>query len=249
MNTTNKTVLITGGGSGIGFEIAKLFSENGSKVIITGRSEARLKDAAAKLNGVDYYATDVTKEADTEKLVKHIQANYPTLDVLINNAGAAAAYNLGENAGVFEKASDEILTNYLAVVRLTEKLLPILNKQAEAAVVNVTSIVSLAPAFTIPTYSASKAALRSYTQILRFTLGKQGSPVKVFELLPPLVNTDFSKEIGGENGISPVVVAQDLLNAFETNTYEVHVGQTADFYKGFFAGTENAVAVLNQGRG
>jgi uncharacterized oxidoreductase len=249
MNTTNKTVLITGGGSGIGFEIAKLFSENGSKVIITGRSEARLKDAVAKLSNADYIAADVTKEGDTERLVKHIQANYPKLDVLINNAGSASAYNLGEEAGVFEKAGDEILTNYLSVARLTEKLLPILNKQAEAAVVNVTSIVALAPAFTIPTYSASKAALRSYTQILRFTLEKQGSSVKVFELLPPLVNTDFSKEIGGENGVAPSVVAQDLLNAFETDNYEVHVGQTADFYKGFYAGSENAVGALNQGRG
>ncbi len=249
MNTTNKTVLITGGGSGIGFEIAKLFSVNGSKVIITGRSEARLKDAAAKLSNVDYFTADVTKEDDTGKLVNHIQANYPTLDVLINNAGAASAYNLGENAGVFEKAGDEILTNYLAVARLTEKLLPILNKQPEAVIVNVTSIVALAPAFTIPTYSASKAALRSYTQILRFTFEKTGSKVKVFELMPPLVNTDFSKEIGGEHGISPVVVAQDLLDAFETNTYEVHVGQTAEFYKGFYAGSENAVGALNQGRG
>ncbi len=249
MNTANKTVLITGGGSGIGFEIAKLFSRNGSRVIITGRSEARLKDAAAKLQNTGYFVADVTKAEDTDKLVNHINTSYPTLDVLINNAGSASAYNLGENAGIFEKASEEILTNYLAVARLTEKLLPLLNKQVEAAVVNVTSIVALAPAFTIPTYSASKAALRSFTQILRFTLDKQGSSVKVFELMPPLVNTDFSKEIGGENGIAPEVVAQDLLNAFESNTYEVHVGQTADFYKGFYAGTEQAVAALNQGRG
>lgn len=248
MDTTNKTVLITGGGSGIGFEIAKLFSENGSKMIITGRSEAKLKDAAARLNNVEYFVTDVTKEADAEKLVNYIQANHPTLDVLINNAGNASAYTLGENAGVFEKAGDEILTNYLAVANLTEKLLPLLNKQPEAAVVNVTSIVALAPAFTIPTYSASKAALRSYTQILRFTLDKQGSPVKVFELMPPLVNTDFSKEIGGENGISPVVVAEDLLNALATNTYEIRVGKTAELYSAFFNGSENAVAALNQGR-
>lgn len=75
------------------------------------------------------------------------------------------------------------------------------------------------------------------------------SPVKVFELMPPLVNTDFSKEIGGKNGISPVVVAQDLLNAFETGTYEVKVGQTADFHNAFFTGSEQAVVVLNEGRG
>jgi uncharacterized oxidoreductase len=249
MNTTNKTVLITGGGSGIGFQIAKLFSENGSKVIITGRSEARLKEAAAKLSNVDYFAADVTKADDTEKLVNHINANYPVLDVLINNAGNASAYNLGENAGAYEKAEAEIVTNYLSIVRLTEELLPLLSKQAEAAIVNVTSILSLAPAFTIPTYSASKAALRSYTQILRFTLEKKGSAIKVFELLPPLVNTEFSKEIGGENGIAPEVVAQDLLNAFETETYDVHVGQTAGFYQAFFSASGPAVATLNQGRG
>jgi uncharacterized oxidoreductase len=248
MDTTKKTMLITGGGSGIGFHIAKLFSEKGNKVIITGRSEAKLKEAAAKLTNVDHFAADVTKEEDVNKLVSYINANYPTLDVLINNAGNAAVYNLGENAGVFEKAGDEILTNYLSVLRLTEQLLPVLGKQPGAVIVNVTSILALTPAYTVPTYSASKAALRSYTQILRFTLEKNGSPIKVYELMPPLVNTDFSKDIGGEKGIAPEVVAQDLLNAFQTDTYEVRVGQTADFYNGFFASSAGAVNALNQGR-
>jgi uncharacterized oxidoreductase len=246
MNTTNKTVLVTGGGSGIGFQIAKLFSEKGSKVIITGRNEEKLKSAAAKLQNVDYYVADVTNAANIESLITLIVANYPSLDVLINNAGNASIYQVGNGQDTFVKASEEIVTNYLSVVNLTEKLLPYLEKQAEPAVVNVTSIVAFAPSFLIPTYSASKAALRSYTQILRFTLEKKGSNVQVFELMPPLVNTDFSKDINGHKGIPPEEVAQELVRALESNTQEVRVGITEFVYSTFFAGSENAIPAIYQ---
>jgi uncharacterized oxidoreductase len=130
------------------------------------------------------------------------------------------------------------------VIRLTDKLLPVIKAQPEAAIVNVTSIVAYAPSIGIATYSASKAALRAYTQTLRAVLAKT-SNVKVFELMPPLVNTDFYKEIGGENGIPPSQVATDLVNGLENNTYEIRVGGTADFHKGFFSASEAAFEYLN----
>jgi len=245
MNITNKTVLITGGGSGIGFAIAKTLSDKNNKVIITGRSEGRLKDAVAKLNNVSYFVADVTKEDDVNKLVSYLNEQHPALDVLINNAGQAYVYQLDKQPA-FEKASDEILTNYLSVIRLTDKLLPGLKTQGESAIVNVTSILAIAPAKNVPTYSATKAALHSYTQALRLSL--EGTSVKVFELYPPLVNTEFSTEIGGENGIPPQQVADELLQAFEADTFDVRVGFTAQFWDAHLKSPDEAFKALNAGR-
>jgi len=248
MNITNKTVLITGGGSGIGFEIAKLLSEKGNKVIITGRSEARLKEAASQLSNVSYIACDITKADDVSKLVSTINSEYPELDVLVNNAGQAYVYNIADGSGAFEKASEEVLTNYLSIIRLTEDLLPILKRQKEAAIVNVSSIVALVPGSNLPTYSATKAALHSYTQSLRFVLGKTTN-IKVFELMPPLVNTSLSKDIGGEeNGIAPLVVAEGLLNGFENDIYQLHIGQTEYMYNLSLSSPQEAFNTLNASR-
>ena len=247
MNISNKTILITGGGSGIGFQAAKLLTEKGNKVIITGRSEARLKKAAAQLTNIGIFAGDITKEEDVKKLVAYLAANHPDLSVLINNAGQASVYQLLPGATAHENASVEILTNYLAVIRLTDHLLPVLEKQKEAAIVNVTSILAIAPSYDVPTYSASKSALHSYTQILRYTLAKDTN-IKVFELMPPLVDTDFSQEIGGSNGIPPKQVADDLVNALENDIEEIRVGFTAQFYDAYLKSPEEAFVMLNSRR-
>ena len=247
MNITNKTILVTGGGSGIGFEIAKLLSSKGNKVIITGRSEARLQNAVAKLENVSYIACDVTSGADTNRVIDYVKNEFGGLDILINNAGQAYVHNLGNREDAHGKASEEIITNYLSVIRFIEGFLPLLEASSEAAIVNVTSIVVFAPGINLPTYAASKAALHSYTRALRYTLAKT-TGIKVFELMPPLVNTELSAPIGGENGIPPLQVAEDLLKGFETDNYEIHVGQTADLYQLYLSSPEQALQVLNQGR-
>lgn len=246
MKTSNNTILITGGGSGIGFEIAKLFSRNGNRIIITGRNEERLQKAAAKLENTTAIAADITSEDDVNQLVKKIRKDFPELNVLINNAGNASYYSLvAPEVNAYEKAAEEIDTNFLSVIRLTEKLLPVLESQESAAVVTVSSIVAFAPRKELSSYGASKAALHSYSQSLRLSLEKT-SGVKVFELMPPLVNTEFSKEIGGENGIAPEVVAEDLFKAFEDDTYEIHVGNTANIYKLFLSSPQLALEAMNQ---
>lgn len=250
MNITSKTILVTGGGSGIGFAIAKLFSEKGNKVIITGRNEERLKEAAAQLNDVKYFAADVADELNVEALVDFITLQYGNIDILVNNAAVTNVYNLKTGGDMFKKASDEIATNYLSVVNLTEKLLPVLEKQSEAAIVNVNAIIGLSPSIYMPTHSVSKAALRAFSQILRFTLEKAESTVKVFEVYPPLVKTEFSKAIGSAaNGIPAEDVAEALLAGLENNTPDIYIGPAEQFYKGFFAGTEPALAFLNQPKG
>jgi uncharacterized oxidoreductase len=247
MNITGKTVLITGGGSGIGFEIAKLLSDKDNKVIITGRSEARLKKAAAQLNNVSYISTDVNSESDVDKVVERINHEFGGLDILINNAGQAYYHRLGTDENTYSKAADEIQTNYLSIIRLTEKLLQLLRVSKEAAIVNVSSIVAFVPGINLATYAASKAALHSYTRALRYALALN-TGIKVFELMPPLVNTEFSSEIGGENGIPPEVVAQGLIDGFEKDEYELHIGNTADLYKLYLSSPEEALKTLNQGR-
>lgn len=246
MKTNKNTILVTGGGSGIGFEIAKLFSQNDNHVIITGRSEERLQKAASKLQNVTAIAADITKEEDINRLIQRIAKDFPNLNVLINNAGNASYYDvLAPNIDAFAKASEEMDTNYLSIVRLTEKLLPILNAQSEAAIANVSSIVALVPSKTLISYSASKAALHSYTLSLRIALERSSSSTQVYEVMPPLVNTEFSKEIGGENGISPEVVAHDLFNAFKENHFEIHVGQTADIYQLSLSSPKDALLAMN----
>jgi len=247
MNITGKTILITGGGSGIGFEIAKLLSDKGNKVIITGRTEAKLQTAVAQLKNVSYIAADVNNEADVDKIAERLAKEFGGLDILINNAGAASYYKLGDGSDNYAQAAEEIQTNYLAIIGITDKLLPLLRASKEAAIVNVSSIVAFAPGMTLPTYAASKAALHSYTRILRYTLAKT-TGIKVFELMPPLVNTEFSAIIGGANGIPPLEVAQDLIDGFENDEYELHTGNTADMYKLYLQSPEQALNALNQGR-
>lgn len=248
MNTTNNTVLITGGSAGIGLEIAKLFSKKGNKVIITGRNAGRLEKALRQLPNAIGIQSDISKEADINALEKKINADYPNLNVLINNAGAAYVYNLvTENVNATEKAQEEMLTNYLSIIRLNEKLLPLLKMQKEAAIVNVSSVVAFVPSG-LATYSASKAALHSYTQALRIALENISSSVKVFELMPPLVNTEFSAPIGGQNGIPASNVAAQLLTSLEKDEFEIRVGQTEAVYRLFLSDPAEALKLVNAQR-
>lgn len=245
MDITNKTVLITGGGSGIGYETAKLLSKKNNKVLIIGRTESKLNKVAEELQNVVAFPCDVNNAEEVQELVLVITKEYPELSILINNAGRGFAYNHGEQANAFEKSTEEFATNYFAVLRLTETFLPLLKLQAEAAVVNVTSIGAISPSAGLPSYCDSKAAVHSYTLSIRHTLSKD-TPIKVFELMPSLVNTEFSREVGGEKGISPNEVAKALLAGMEKNTFEIYVGQTEEFRKFFLSSPNEAFAMMNQ---
>lgn len=243
MKTTGNTILITGGSAGIGYEIAKLLSESGNKVIITGRDKLRLERANTTLKNADYIVSDMSDENAIEKLARQVEETFPELNMVINNAGRAILYNLGEeNIKTREKAEEEMRTNFFAILQLNERLLPQLKRQESAAIVNVSSIVAIVPGKLV-TYSASKAALHSYTQSLRLEM--QNTPVKVFELMPPLVNTRFSEEIGGHKGIPASEVAKDLLKGLENNEYEIRVGNTELLYRTFLASPEEALKIMN----
>ena len=246
MKTTNNTVLITGGSAGIGLEIAKLLTESGNKVIITGRNEDRLQQAASQLKNVSTIVSDVSNAKDVDNLVGQIKTEFPGLNMVINNAGRALVYDITEeNVNAFEKAEDEMLTNYLSIIRLNEKLLPILKTNDHPTIVNVSSVVAFVPGF-LATYSASKAALHSYTRYLRLAL--KDANVNVFELMPPLVDTEFSAPIGGKNGVPASFVAEQLMAGLEQDNYEIRVGQTEDIYRLYLSSPEDALLAMNQSR-
>lgn len=245
MKTTNNTVLIIGGSAGIGFEIAKQLHAAGNELIITGRNKQRLQSALSYLPGATCIVSDIASEKDTEALVEKIKEEFPQLNIVINNAAAANIYPLTEeHDDSFDIISNEIHTNYLSIIRLNSKLLPLLQQQPEAAIVNVTSVVAYVPG-SLATYSASKAALHSYTQSLRYELLQKYPNIKVFELFPPLVNTEFSAPIGGANGISPTVVAEEFVNGLASDAYEIRVGKTEDIYRLSLANPEAAFAALH----
>jgi uncharacterized oxidoreductase len=247
MKTSENTVLIIGGSAGIGLEIAKLAIKKGNKVIITGRDKKRLDSALSQLQNGIGIVSDVSKKEDLENLASQIKNEYPEVNIVINNAGRALVYDILTQEDVYDIAEDEIRTNYLSIIRANERLLPLLSTHKEAAIVNVSSVVAFVPGSLI-TYSASKAALHSYTQSLRIALERAGSSVKVFELMPPLVNTELSAPIGGENGIPPSQVADEFFAALETNDYEIRVGNTQYIYDLYLQSPAEALKVMNQGR-
>jgi uncharacterized oxidoreductase len=242
MQTNNNTVLITGGGSGIGFETAKLLASTGNHVIITGRNKSKLEKAASLLPNTTAIVADITDAAAVDQLVARIRTDFPKLNMLFNNAAHAFAYSLSADADVYSKAAAEFDTNVLSVMRLTENLWPVLEQQPYAAVVNITSIVSLVPASRIPTYSATKAALHSYSQSLRLALRETN--VRVFEVMPPLVDTEFARELSGTK-MQPEEVAAAIIDGISNDVFEIHVGGTAALYQVFRQSPEAALKYLN----
>ncbi|MNR12536.1 Fatty acyl-CoA reductase [compost metagenome] len=210
--------------------IAKKLSKSGNKIIINGRSEERLQNALKQLDNAAAIQGDLSLEADRIRIAKQLKEDYPEVNLIINNAGAAFSYLLNETLNAHEKAAIEMNTNYFSVIHFTELLLPHLLQKTESAVVNISSIAVFGSHKLLPTYGATKAALHSYTVALRSTYEEEKN-LQIYEVYPPLVNTEFSAEIGGANGISPDEVADELFLALEKNQFDVPVGDSKQFFK------------------
>ncbi|WP_338839639.1 SDR family oxidoreductase [Flavobacterium ginsenosidimutans] len=230
MKTAGNTIFISGGSAGIGLAIAKKLSRSGNRIIINGRSEERLQSALKQLDNAAAIQGDLSEEADRIRIAKQLKEDYPEVNLIINNAGAAFSYLLNETLNAHQKAAIEMNTNYLSVIHFTELLLPHLLQKAESAVVNISSIAVFGSHKLLPTYGATKAALHSYTAALRSTYEEEKN-IQIYEVYPPLVNTEFSAEIGGVNGISPDEVADELFLALGKNQFDVPVGDSKQFFK------------------
>ncbi|PKB18790.1 SDR family oxidoreductase [Flavobacterium sp. 5] len=229
MKTTGNTIFISGGSAGIGLAFAKKLSAAGNTIIINGRSEERLQKALKELDNASAIQGDLSIVADRIRIAKELTEQYPETNIVINNAGAAFMNDLSDDVNnAAEKAFQEMNTNYLSVIDFTRLVLPNLLQQKEAAIINVSSIAVFRGNKYLPTYAASKAALHSYTQGLRDTF-EENSNLNIFEIYPPLVNTEFSAEIGGANGIPPSEVADELLLGLGQNQFDILVGESKTF--------------------
>jgi uncharacterized oxidoreductase len=189
MQLTGNTILITGGGSGIGLALAEEFKKLGNEVIVAGRSLEKLEHAKAK--GLHVLSVDMNEASSIQKLATDAVSKFPQLNVVIHNAGIMVNEKLTSRDNS-ETARQTVLTNLLGPILLTNTLLPHLMKQKASTIVTVTSGLAYAPLIMTPTYSATKAAIHSYTESLRFQL--KDTSVEVKELVPPYVQTTLMGE-------------------------------------------------------
>lgn len=230
MNLNGKTILITGGGSGIGLAAAKQFLERGAKVIITGRNQDKLETAKKAYQKLIIIQSDAGNEADAYSLFDQV-SKLGGIDILYNNAGVGIPpKNLGlSNDELVKGAAYETEVNYLGVIRLNNLFMEMLKSREEGAIINTTSILSMVPSLIEATYSASKSALAFYTKSLREHLRIIGSRVKVFELLPPLVDTEMVAD-RADKKISPEQLVKELIKGLEHDTYTIRVGDSKLIY-------------------
>jgi uncharacterized oxidoreductase len=189
MNISGNTILITGGGSGIGRALAESFHALDNQVIIAGRRKAALDETTAANRGMRSVVFDVEDAASIRKLAAQVAGEFPALNVLINNAGIMRPEKLQAQPDDLGDAVAIVTTNLLGPIRLTQALLPQLRKQARSTIINISSGLAFVPLAFTPTYNATKAAIHSYSQSLRFQL--EGTTTEVIELVPPGVQTDL----------------------------------------------------------
>lgn len=189
MNITGNTILITGGGSGIGRGLAEALHARGNRIIITGRREAALAEVAAANPGMAFAPLDIADPAAIRAFAARVVEDHPALNVVINNAGIMQAEDLKAAAFDLDAVEATLTTNLLGPIRLTAALLGHLRLQPTSTVMTVSSGLAFVPLAATPTYSATKAAIHSWSQSLRRQLAD--TPVEVLELAPPAVATDL----------------------------------------------------------
>ncbi|MGV8936132.1 MAG: SDR family oxidoreductase [Allorhizobium sp.] len=189
MRISGNTILITGGGSGIGRGLAEALHGAGNSVIITGRRQAPLEATVSANPGMRYEILDIADAAAIARFAAGVAESYPALNVVINNAGIMLAEDLLAEPFELGDAEAMITTNLLGPIRLITALLPHLRVQTQATVMTVSSGLAFIPLAATPTYCATKAAIHSYSQSLRFQL--RDTSVDVIELVPPAVATDL----------------------------------------------------------
>ena len=224
MKLTGRTILITCGSSGIGLAFALKFLELGNEVIVTGRRQEVLDAVKSRHPKLHTTRGDVADPAQVAALAARMKDEFPKLDVLMNNAGIGMPKNLREPEAKLDTLTAEMDVNVGGVIRMTSALIDILTAN-KGTVINVSSVLAFAPVPALPIYSATKAAVHSYTQSLRFQLEDTG--VEVIELMPPAVRTDMTSEFPEEIGM---ITTDELVRltfaALKTRTLEIRPGQS-----------------------
>ncbi len=226
MKLTGRTILITGGSAGIGLAFALKFLELGNEVIVTGRRQSVLDQVKAKYPKLHTIQSDVADPAQIAALAARVKSDFPKLDVLMNNAGIMLYKNLKAPAADLAGLMAEINVNVGGVITTTSAFIDILRAN-KGTVINTSSALAFVPLPSAPIYSATKAAIHSYTQSLRFQLEETG--VEVIELMPPVVKTDLASELA-EGGSVTVITTDELVKqsfaALKAGAVEIRPGQS-----------------------
>jgi uncharacterized oxidoreductase len=228
MKTSGNTILITGGATGIGFALAEAFVKAGNKVLICGRRKAKLEEVKRRLPQIQVQRCDLSKKEDRESFCKWVKDNHKDLNVLVNNAGIQRAINLRKGTADLSEGEDEVQINFAAPIHLSAYFAPLLLKKKEAAIINISSGLGFVPIAAMPVYCATKAGIHMFSISLRHQL--EGTPVKVFEIVPPAVDTELGNDTTGASeqeykGIPPSEIAVATMEAFKNDEYEVVIGE------------------------
>jgi|LakMenEpi03Aug12_release.lakeMendotaPanAssembly.Ray.scaffolds.fasta_scaffold302200_2 uncharacterized oxidoreductase len=234
MKLENKIIFITGATKGIGFELAKRLLAKNNTVIIGGRNQKELDIIALEFDNIYTLHFDVLNNKSLSNISRIIEQQFGRLEVLVNNAAVLNGGNFYETDYSFEKIETEILTNIASPVKLIKSLLPLLSIQKQSVIVNITSGVAYMPMPYLPVYSATKAALQSFTYSLRANL--KNTNIKVFEALPPLVATQMTENMKGKakdmKKITPNDCAKQIINGIEKDNYTIHIGSSKSLFWG-----------------
>src|SRR5205085_4505471 len=225
MKLTGRTILITGGSAGIGLAFALKFLELGNEVIVTGRRQAVLDEVKAKHPKLHTIQSDVADPAQIAALASRVKADFPRLDVLMNNAGILLYKNLKAPAADLAGLTAEMNINVGGVIGMTSAFIDILTAN-KGTVINVSSGLAFVPLPAAPIYSATKTAIHSYTQSLRFQLEETG--VEVIELMPPAVKTDLTADLPEGGGVTLMTTDELVKQSFaslKSGALEVRPGQ------------------------
>jgi uncharacterized oxidoreductase len=226
MKLENKTVLITGGTSGIGLEFAWQLLQRKNTVIVTGRDRERLDAAKRIFPKIHIFESDVSDPNAIKTLCKNVRAQFPDLDMLVNNAGIMRNLKLNDDRDLND-VSREIDINLSGTVRMVQQFLPHLKTRPDALIVNVSSGLAFIPLPISPVYCATKAAIHSYTQSLRIQL--DGTSVTVVELAPPGTETplfrgEFAAEMAGQKGMNVELLVKQTISGIEAGKLEILPG-------------------------
>lgn len=197
MNTTGNTILITGGGTGIGRGLAEAFHRDGNQVIIAGRRQSVLEDTVHANPGMRSLKVDVENLDHAKRFTAEVKAEFPALNVLINNAGIMKSEDLKSGVEGLAIAEQTVAINLLGTFRITAGLLPLLLAQPKATIITVSSGLAFLPIHPNPSYCATKAAIHSWTQSLRYQL--RDTAVEVLEIVPPYVQTELTGRFQAED--------------------------------------------------
>ncbi len=233
MNSSSNTILITGGGTGIGLALARAFLERSNKVLISGRRESKLIEAKAANPALLFKVCDISNPIDRKALADWAIAE--GVNILINDAGMQRQIDLTKGISELEAGDNEIRINFEGTVYLTSLLIPHLVTQKNAAIFNVSSGLGFVPMAIMPIYCATKSAIHTYTVCLRHQLQPTG--VKVFEIVPPTVDTELDRGARAKRGqtnrgISATQVAEEVLRGMSEDKLEIAVGMSGNLIAG-----------------